>query len=284
MRRLVVTILILCVLTTAGTAFIKNRYKVVSKGLKHCEGTVVYNDKLFVSNFGTEELDSLNNENNGYVLSFDKNMKSEMLISSGRGLSAPKGMAVLNNHLYIADVGRVMIFNLEDLEMTPVTLRLSEKDVFVNDIVAIGDEVWFSVTDSGNIYKYQWGGVPKKVLSIEGANGLFYDGQQLYVASYSDNGKVYVIKDVKNPVPEIFFDVKASYDGVTVDSETLYLTSWGENQEPRIFAVNKEDPSDYKILKTPTEIKGPADISYFRGRLWIPDLIQSKLVGIKIFH
>lgn len=282
MRRLVILILIICLLVASGMVFIKNRYKVITKGLEYNEGTLAYNDRLFVSNFGIAEMNPLNTKNNGYILSFDKNMKSEILIHPQRGLSAPKGMAVLNNRLYIADVGRVMIFNLEDLDMTPVTLRLPKGDAFVNDVVAIGDEVWFSVTDSGNIYKYKWGNTPKKVLNIKGANGLFFDNDRLYVASYADHGRVYVIKDLKNPVPEVFFNVKASYDGIAVDEETVYLTSWGDNQEPLIFAVNKNDPSDYEVLKTPIEIKGPADISCFQGRLWVPDLVQSKLVGIKI--
>ena len=153
MKKIILSASLICFLLLAGALAINAGNKTLSEGFNHNEGTTVYKDKLFVSNFGTDN--PLNNENKGYILSFNKNMKSEILIKEGSGLSAPKGMTVLDNRLYIADVGRVMIFNLDDLELTPVTLRLSSENMFVNDVVAVNDEVWFSASDSGNIFKYK---------------------------------------------------------------------------------------------------------------------------------
>ena len=61
-------------------------------------------------------------------------------------------MAVKDDCLFVADVGCVVVYNMKQPEQRPVKIAFPEGELFVNDIVALGDFLLVSVTNTGHLY------------------------------------------------------------------------------------------------------------------------------------
>ncbi len=61
-------------------------------------------------------------------------------------------MLVFNGLLYICDVNQLVVYNLEDL--TSEVIVFPEGELFLNDIITDGEEIYVKVTNTGNIYRF----------------------------------------------------------------------------------------------------------------------------------
>lgn len=269
----------------------KNKEVVIkSDTLKYCESTYILNDRLLVANFGSAEMDPLNKEGRGYVLIDDGGIMKPLIAPDGN-LSAPRGMFSRNSLLYICDVDKVVVYNLDSLQVAPQIIKFTKDDSFVNDIIGIGNNIYVTVTNTGRIYKVDISdpamldvAVPELWCSVPGPNGIATDGEKVYVASYPPDGKVsdqngiYVINDIEHPLPEIIVEEPGMYDGIAVspDKKTLYITNWSP---AGIYSVDltSADKKPEKI-KLNTEVIGAADITLHNDTLYIPDLAQSRVI------
>lgn len=266
-----------------------------TNNLKFCEGTVKYKNALLVSNFGTDELDPLNTLGKGYILSIEDG-QVETLIPNDGYLSAPKGMAVVTHHLFIADVAKVVVYNLKKLNEKPIVINMPKEDLFVNDIVALGKMLVVSVTNTGKLYGIDVSNLSTlattKLISlgtVPGANGLCVSGDMFYIASFNPTGisnaqNVIYAASISNPnqplekfIPNM---PHGQYDGIAIsdDGERMYFTSWvtSELSEPAVFMVDLTDPDKYvRTLDFGVKFSGPADITVSKNAIWIPDLPAS---------
>ena len=127
----IVSLLFACLAMSVSAQTVKE----VNDGIRYCESTYPYQDGLLIANFGTEELNPLNSEGKGYIV-FYKEGKNEVMLPADGNLSAPKGMFVRNNYLYVCDVNKIVVYNLSDKMQKPQVLRLPEGNLFVNDLAA----------------------------------------------------------------------------------------------------------------------------------------------------
>lgn len=97
-----------------------------------------------------------------------------------RGLSAPKGMAVHGNTLYVADITELVA---ADLVSGEVVARYPVADaVFLNDVaVADTGEVYVSDTRTGKVHRLVDGEVETYLDGLKDANGLYTEGDALYI-------------------------------------------------------------------------------------------------------
>ena len=282
---------------TAGSG--KAEVYTVTEHIRFNEGTLpLKHGGILLSNFGTETFDPLNKEGKGYIVLLDKETK--VLFPATGALNAPKGMAVKDDCLFVADVGCVVVYNMKQPEQRPVKIAFPEGELFVNDIVALGDFLLVSVTNTGHLYSIDvkdcgtiWSAQrpkPKKVADIPGANGLAEHEGTLYVASYDPNenpGEQNVIYAVDMTVPgskplNLIGSRYGQYDGVAVspDGSKLYFSNW-KNAEGKA-EVGYIDLTPHKknavpVLDVGVELPGPADICISDGYLFIPDLPANKL-------
>lgn len=63
-------------------------------------------------------------------------------------------MFLRDDHLFVCDVNRVVVFNLARPEAEPQVVRLPEGELFVNDLVADGNVLYASVTNTGRIFRF----------------------------------------------------------------------------------------------------------------------------------
>ena len=107
---------------------------IITEGIRFNEGSVPYKGNLLISNFGCETLNPLNTEGKGYILEV-VDQKPIPFIAPDGALSGPKGMAIKENILLIADVNKIVAYNLEDRDAEPQIIDFPEGNLFVNDIV-----------------------------------------------------------------------------------------------------------------------------------------------------
>ena len=84
---------------------------VLTDKIVFCEATLPLDGKLLVGSFGSDEFNPLNTEGKGYILEFTDTV-SRVLIPADGTLSAPKGLLVKDDYLFIADVGKMAVYNL----------------------------------------------------------------------------------------------------------------------------------------------------------------------------
>lgn len=280
-------ILTLSLALLSATAFSQS-VKIENKGIRFCESTYPYNNGILVANFGTEALNPLNTEGKGYIL-FVKDGKSEVVVPADGNLSAPKGMFLRDGYLYICDVNKVVVYNISKKGTKPVTIQFPEGNLFVNDLVADKNYLYASVTNTDKIFRIDISnpaapGKPQEWATVAGPNGLLMVDGEMYVASYPANGVtkdvnvVYRIKNLSNPSPEKFIEVSGQYDGIALskDRKSIYLTNWTPAQ---ISRLNLSDKSLVPLkINLQEPLIGPADITVANGKIYIPDLPNSRVV------
>lgn len=280
-------ILTLSLALLSATAFSQS-VKIENEGIRFCESTYPYNNGILVANFGTEALNPLNTEGKGYIL-FVKDGKSEVVVPADGNLSAPKGMFLRDGYLYICDVNKVVVYNISKKGTKPVTIQFPVGNLFVNDLVADKNYLYASVTNTDKIFRIDISnpaapGKPQEWATVAGPNGLLMVDGKMYVASYPADGVtkdvnvVYRIKNLSNPSPEKFIEVSGQYDGIALskDRKSIYLTNWTPAQ---ISRLNLSDKSLVPLeLNLQEPLIGPADITVANGKIYIPDLPNSRVV------
>lgn len=99
-----------------------------------------------------------------------------------RGLNAPKGLAVYQGKLYIADLTEVVIV---DIASAKILQKIKAPDsVFLNDVtVDAKGGVYISDTRKNRIYKLEQDKISSWLEHVAAANGLKVVGEQLYIAA-----------------------------------------------------------------------------------------------------
>ena len=124
---------------------------IVSDKMRFTESTYPYNGGFIVGNFGSSELNPLNKEGKGYLL-FLKDITVTVIIPADGNLNAPRGMYEKAGRLYIADVNKILVYNLNALKEKPQTIQFAPEDIFVNDLAAQDDTLFATVSNTGKIF------------------------------------------------------------------------------------------------------------------------------------
>lgn len=265
---------------------------VMDEGLKFSESTLPYDGGMLVASFGCDELNPLNAEGRGYVMMF-KDGRSEVFVPADGSLSAPKGMLVDGDRLFVCDVNRIVVYDLQDRSRAPQVIEMGEGNLFVNDLVAHEGMMYVSVTNSDKVLRMDISsrdsiGAVQEWLSVPGPNGLAVRDGRMYIASYpasgvtSQDNVLYVVDDLSAPQARKLTDVPGQYDGIAFseDGAKMYFTNWAPAGVSVMDMATGEVSSLEMALDVP--LSGPADISVKDGRLYIPDLPASRVVVVDL--
>lgn len=264
---------------------------VIDNGIKFCESTLPCNDGILIANFGTEELNPLNTEGKGYIVMW-KDGETKTVVPADGNLSAPKGMFFKDNYLYICDVNKIAVYRMDDNGSVFVKdIVFPEGNLFVNDLAASGNSLYASVTNTDKIYRIDISdisnpGEAQEWLTVPGPNGLLVSGDGMYIASYPADGVtqekhvIYKVADLNNPTLAKVIETPGQYDGIALsaDNRMLYITNWTPAE---ISGIDLETGSVTPIaISIEKPLAGPADISLTGGKIYIPDLPNSRVVVI----
>lgn len=248
-------------------------------GFNHPESVFVDDKSVYVANVG-EKLAPLEKDNDGYISKLDKNgnILHKYFI---KNLNAPKGMNEVKDVLYVVDIDTLYGFSLKTKEKV-FTLSI-KNSVFLNDIAKIDNNTLFiSDTGTGIIYKVDLKNKKYKefikldVNKFGGPNGLLFDKKNnaLLVAGY-DKGIVFSINLKTKNITNIY-DKKEAYDGIAFYKDELIVSSWGNDFKGYLYSIKDNNVKKLEL----NDIKGPADIFIDKNTLWIPKMVEGKILKV----
>jgi len=286
----VVLILILAVaLLVSGAMSQSGRLNVRGVGLQTPE-SVLYDaaaDVYLVANINGNPTAT---DDNGFIsrIAPSGRVLSLRWIDGRRGnvtLNAPKGMAIVGNTLYVADITAVRMFDRRTgRQRRSIAI---DGSTFLNDVAA-GRDGSVYVTDSGlnpdfspngtdAVYKIARNGNVTAVArgaSLKGPNGVtvLRDGR-VFVVTFSQTGETYSLGMGGQP-ENVKTMPKGQLDGVIqTRSGALLISSWAAST---VYRVDRQGNVTVAVANVPS----PADIGYDsrRQRVLIPIFMENRLV------
>ena len=232
---------------------------------------------LYVSNINQNQD---RNDGDGFISKLSPDGKIEELYWV-TGLNNPKGMALHNNVLYVADVDEVVTIAAETGAI--LGRYKAEKANGLNDIT-VDDEGNIYITDKEEkcIYQMRNGRISLWLdkTKRENPNGIYFDGNRLVVA-FTSSGKVRFLDPETKEFTDWTDKIKNA-DGVTkAGAEGYFVSSW----DGEVYYVNQEGKK-WKVLDTKGRNINAADLSYSDQTqlLYIPTFQDNRVVAYSVTY
>ncbi|MBL7114131.1 MAG: hypothetical protein ISS35_00060 [Kiritimatiellae bacterium] len=192
--------------------------------------------------------------------------------------NAPKGMTILNEHLYIADISRLLVCPL-DAEK-PIRVIDIPGAQWLNDISTDGNDLYVSDTKSAKAYRVDLiTGTHNEIKAPEWINGITSHKGHLYCVSI----KLHELYELdpsgeRDPIPFGLKEYFVGPDGIEVLKDDSFIIS--DVKGDRLLHVT----ADRKYVSTLAEVPCPADIAIDpkRNLLYAPSLFENKVTIFKL--
>ena len=271
----------LSLITTAILGFAST---VTIEGFSSPESTIVNKNDLYVSNVGKELKPTLK-DGDGFIskLDINGNIKELHFID---GLNAPKGMGIVGNTLFVADIDTLRGFDLSTKK--EVFNVVFEGVNFLNDItVKDSNTLFIGASDTSAIYEVNISNKSyKKLMDFTVANGLFYEDGILYTAQlgsttqnmFDGKGKLYKIDLKDNNKLTQLGTFEGVLDGVHKVGNKVYVSDWGNAKKTGIIRVYDLETKKESVLETEL-FMGAADfwIDEKSKKIFMPQMIGGKV-------
>jgi sugar lactone lactonase YvrE len=260
-----------------------------SEGLSTPE-SVLYDpesDTYLVANINGSPLAK---DNNGYIteLSPDGKVVTAKWIEGGQKgvtLNAPKGLALTQGTLHVADIDTVRMFDRKtgaprgEVKIIGATFvndlfATSDGKVYVTDSGLKGGKDGFEPTSTDGLYLIEPGKKPKlktllKSKTLNRPNGVFVTADTIYVSSFG-SAEVHQLDLTAKKKAEPLKTPKGGLDGIVVVGDTLYVSSW---EGKSISSGNVAGP----LTETWVDLNAPADFGFDskRKRLLVPHFMDN---------
>lgn len=191
------------------------------------------------------------------------------------GLSAPKGMALVGNLLYVGDLKEVVVI---DVDKGSIAKRIAVPGAErLNDVAAAPNGTVYA-SDSGTkkVFAIE-GGTPKVLLEdLKGPNGLLYHRGALHVLD--DGGVHRVSKD--GSLETIAGGLGGGLDGIEPVSDNEFLVSAWQGT----IHVVKADGTHELLLDTSADKVNAADIGYDRKNriVYVPTFFKNSVAAYEL--
>ena len=271
----------LSLITTAILGFAST---VTVEGFSSPESTIVNKNDLYVSNVGKELKPTLK-DGDGFISKLDVNGKIKELHFID-GLDAPKGMGIVGNTLFVADINILRGFDLSTKK--EVFNVVFEGVNFLNDItVKDSNTLFIGASDTSAIYEVNISNKSyKKLMDFTVTNGLFYEDGILYTAQlgsttqnmFDGKGKLYKIDLKDNNKLTQLGTFEGVLDGVHKVGNKVYVSDWGNAKKTGIIRVYDLETKKESVLETEL-FMGAADfwIDEKSKKIFMPQMIGNKV-------
>ncbi|MBS0025998.1 hypothetical protein ACTJJ0_10605 [Chitinophaga sp. 22321] len=279
------------ILSLLFTPFVTQAQQTIT-GLALPESAVAYKGGYFVSDIGVQ-LDAVAKDGDG-AISYINGGKLEALRYFDDTLNAPKGLDIIGNILYVADIDHLKGYNITTRKKV-FDLNLEGKAVLLNDLSRVDDSS-LVVTDSFkdhalmvNVHTGKWS-VLKGEMKVP--NGIVYNAHndEVYVCSMGPDldgtGKLFAKKlhDDNAAFEPLEGSPAGVLDGIVLlDDHRLLVSDWIKIKDPATGNLFVYD-LDKKQYKTITTERAPADIALDTRKhsLLVPQLLDNRLAIIPL--
>lgn len=236
------------------------------------------NDKtdtlLFVS-----EIDGKGNEADGVggvaLLNTDGSIRDKDWL---RGLNAPKGLALYQGKLYIADLTEVVVV---DIASAKILNKIKAPDaVFLNDVtVDSKGVVYISDTRVNRVYKLEQNNISVFLDNVAAANGLKVVAEQLYIAAGDKLLRTDLTAKDKTPV-QVAVGFAERADGVEAVGNGDFIVSCWAGLVYYVYADGRIE----ELLDSRTSKLNTADIGWDAATktLFIPTFFGNSVQAYKL--
>ncbi|WP_207513615.1 SMP-30/gluconolactonase/LRE family protein [Longitalea luteola] len=191
------------------------------------------------------------------------------------GFSAPKGMGLYKNNLYVADVDKVAVIDIKKgavVKTIPVEGAQGLNDISVDKKGVI------YVSDSKNkkVHRIENGQVTTWLENLKGPNGLLINGNDLFVL---DAGGLYKVEKDKS-LTKLAEGMEGGTDGVEhVKGKDYIVSCWAGS----IWYVNG-DGTKQNLLDTREQKINTADIGYdAKNRIvYVPTFFKNNIIAYEL--
>lgn len=249
-------------------------------GFSAPESVAIAGAQRYVSNIGTT-LDPMAKDGDGFLSELDAS-GAIVQLRAFAPLDAPKGMAVIGNALYVADIDRVVGFDRATHAKIFEAVAPAAGARLLNDLAVESDGALL-VTDSlqGALYRLSIGDRAFATLAtgLPGANGVVVssDGARAFVVALGADfagGDIYGV-ELRTGALQRLGTAHGVFDGVAItNSGELAISDWHtvDHPVPGTIALYRADGALSRTLALPEDMHGPADFAYdpSQDQLWIP--------------
>lgn len=230
---------------------------------------------LYVSNINEGPWEK---DGNGFISKMDVN-GNVTILKWVEGLNAPKGMGILGNSLFIADIDEIVEANLETGEI--IQKIKIEGDPQLNDITVGGDGVvYISGSNSQKIYALENGTVTVFFEGEEGErfNGLFWEKERMLLITSASSQFKEINKNTKEV--NVISENMGHGDAICPVGNGDYITT---NWAGSVFYVNKNGETQ-KLLDTEALEENAADAAFCIETqiLYLPTFFKNKVKAYKL--
>lgn len=201
------------------------------------------------------------------------------------GLDDPKGMVILGRKLYVADITKIVIIDIEE-ETISETINVSGSE-FLNGMCSDGERyIYITEMFQNKIFRLDTRNNQVTALQLKGSvltpNGILYEKakNRLLVVSFKEEAPIYEISLSDLTTKVILYTPLNFLDGIVMDRiGNFYLTAW-ENQNINggklyRYDYNFEQPE----FLLATGLSGPASL-YFNqliDSLLVPNMLTNNI-------
>lgn len=232
---------------------------------------------IYVSNIGAVPPNAKDGDGTLSILDLDGKVITQNWIT---GLHAPKGIAIFNGKLYVADIDEVVKI---DTESGTIDKRFKiEGAKFLND-VDVDDKgvIYVSDTYGNKIHKIANDEVTEwKTFTDFNPNGILVEDNRIVIVSYSKGDLIAIDKDTKKETL-LAKGIKGG-DGIVAIPEGYIVSNWAG--EVYFAAKDLDGAVATKILDTKAAKINAADIAIIPGKniLLIPTFFANTVDAYKI--
>ncbi len=246
-----------------------------SEGLKTPE-SVLYNEQLDVIYVANINDNPAEKDGNGFISILNPNgeiINPEWI----KKLNAPKGMAIFNGKLYVADIDQLVEI---DIEKGKISKRYEAPGaVFLNDVTAcLNGMIFVSDTRTAKIHVLHQGEfkIWMEGKPFKSPNGLLAEKGKLYVGDEN----IYEV-DILTQKVELLIENAGGVDGLLKNNEGEFVFS---NWPGRIYIFRNGE--SIKLLDSTDQSINTADIGFVPkfNLVLVPTFFDNRLVAYKIVH
>jgi len=191
------------------------------------------------------------------------------------GLNAPKGMAVFEGKLYVADINQLVIINIKSAEIEKKIIIPGAQ--FLNDVaVDAKGAVYISDTKTNKVHRYEKDLLDDYVVKAESANGLKVIGSNLIVGAGTH---LFLIDKSKNRL-QIAAGFAQGIDGIESIGKGDFLVSCWPGL---IYYVHLDGKLDL-LIDSQKEGINTADIGFdsVTQTLFVPNFAKNSVTAYKV--
>lgn len=191
------------------------------------------------------------------------------------GLSAPKGMALVGNQLFVGDLQQVVVI---DVDKGAIVKRIAVPDAQrLNDVTAAPDgTVYVSDSQGKKVYAIKDGTPRVHLEDLKGPNGLLFHRGALHVL---DDGNVYRVAKNRSLEP-IASGIDGALDGIEpVGANEYVVSTW----QGTVHYINA-DGTHEMLLDTRADKINAADIGYDpqTRTVYVPTFFKNSVVAYEL--